>query len=525
MRRLLRPHPECWLGAAARALIACLVVGQAGLPAGAHASTACVQPGSGVGGTGAPQGGIGGTGAPSAGGTGGTGAQADSGLGGTGAVAGGIGGTGAQADSGTGGTGIVGTITGFASVCIGDLEVHFDAATPVSMNGVPSTLNRLAIGQVVAMEAGPGRKGLTARSIAILHALEGPVTRTDAARGVFEVMGQPVRLGPGIQTSRLAPGNAVRVSGLRDARGVVHATRVEPAVGLVEASAIGFLRRVDGLGSLDGLKLAGRAGAAPGAELLVRGKWDGRQLQVREQRSDPSLPFAGRVRDVVVEGLVHDRGDRAMRISGFEVRLEAEIRSRIGRTGDLAEGSRVRVVGRIEPGRRIVATRVEIERGSGNADGRSRQDGRGSGGKTSGNEERAAAGSDGAGSSGRGSGANSSVSESRNETREKAQGRQTESGGKDHGDRATERKETPADRTSRAEKAEKSEKVERAERTERSERTERIEKSDRVEKSDRLERSEKPATGDRSDRTVRTEKPADRTDRSARPESGRDGRH
>ena len=102
---------------------------------------------SGLGGTGvqaykAP-GGIGGTGAVAAAGVGlgGTGIEKDgqSGMGGTGISA--------AAPSGMGGTGIVGVITGFASICVNGVEVHFDDAIPVSDNGQAVTAQRLAVGQ------------------------------------------------------------------------------------------------------------------------------------------------------------------------------------------------------------------------------------------------------------------------------------------------------------------------------------------------------------------------------------------
>jgi hypothetical protein len=100
------------------------------------------------------------------GGIGGTGARAEGGIGGTGARAeGGIGGTGARADGGVGGTGIVGTITGFASVCVNGLEVHYDANTPVTVDGRAAPAGELAIGQVVSAEAEVTQSGLRARGI------------------------------------------------------------------------------------------------------------------------------------------------------------------------------------------------------------------------------------------------------------------------------------------------------------------------------------------------------------------------
>ncbi len=442
-----------------RMLAACALAGIVPLlSAGAIAAQACLQPGSGIGGTGAQQGGIGGTGMPAAGGTGGTGDQADFGV---------------------GGTGIVGTITGFASVCIGELEVHFDSSTPVSMNGRSSSLNRLALGQVVAMEAGAGAKGLTARSIAILNALEGPVTRTEPNRGVFEVMGQPVRLAPAVDVSRITAGSSVRVSGLRDVQGVVHATRVEPAADLRAASAIGLLHRDGAVANLDGLSVAGVGARAAGSELLVRGKWDGRHLQVREWRADPSLPFAGRVRDVVAEGLVHRRSEHGLQISGFEVLLTSAGGQGRDAVSGIVEGSLVRVVGRLEPGRRITARRVEIDRGRSRGGAEDRAGARGPGKN-----------SDDSDDGGRSSGGVYRGSDDR-------RGIDGSKGGKEPGGRG----DGSGDRGSRMEKVDK------------------VEKSDKLEKPEKMDRLEKVEKNGKAETAV------DRAERTVKPESGRSGRN
>lgn len=204
-----------------------------------------IQAPGGTGGTGAAPGGMGGTGIDTDnGGIGGTGAplkKSPGGIGGTGAVAGGVGGTGISNDNGgIGGTGIVGTITGFASICVNGVEVHFNKNVPVSENGIASSSARLAVGQVVAVEAFNTRRGLEAGRISILHAYEGPLTALPRDSMPMRVMGQPVRLANGAQVAAgLRPGDPVRVSGLRDARGEVVASRIDRAPGLKEASAIG----------------------------------------------------------------------------------------------------------------------------------------------------------------------------------------------------------------------------------------------------------------------------------------------
>lgn len=327
----------------------------------ALAVNACVQSEGGIGGTGAPSAsGIGGTGAPGASGLSGTGVAAG-GIGGTGTpLESGIGGTGAPVASGIGGTGIVGTITGFASVCIGDLEVHYDDNTPVSNNGVAGSIRGLAIGQVVAIEAANGSRGLTARSIAVLNALEGPVTRIDAARGTIEVMGQPVRPASGVPLASLALGSSVRISGQRNASGMIIASRIEAAPDLHEASVIGIATTRNGTPAIDGVAVAGNHVGS--GEVLVRGSWDGKRLTIREARKDPSLPFAGRVREVVIDGRVQRRSGNEISIGNL--RVEIGNGTRID-GGDAREGVQVRIRASLDSENRIRATRVQVERSSG----------------------------------------------------------------------------------------------------------------------------------------------------------------
>src|SRR6185369_276269 len=150
----------------------------------AHAQDICataskVNPASapGLGGTGIANGGIGGTGI------------SGGGLGGTGISGTGIGGTGIS-EGGIGGTGIVGVITGFASICVNGVEVHYDADTPVIADGRQGQAGELAVGQVVAVSANGKGAEVAARRIAMIHVLIGPVGMVDADAGRLEVLGQ-----------------------------------------------------------------------------------------------------------------------------------------------------------------------------------------------------------------------------------------------------------------------------------------------------------------------------------------------
>lgn len=346
----------------------CLCIAAALLiPSTIWASAACVAPDGGIGGTGAPaqNGGIGGTGAPRPlenGGVGGTGSPQPAGHGGIG----GIGGTGQQADGGMGGTGIVGIVTGFGSVCVNGLEVHYDATTPVNRNGLPALADQLALGQVIAIEAAGKNGQLRARRISILEALAGPTTQVDVASGQLRVMGQTVKISGDTRLvgvghlDELAVGVALHVSGYRDAADQVVASRLEVARGMDGVSAIGPL---GGMGETVGGVAISRPSAAPaaGTEVLVRGTWDGSRLRVASVQSDPTLPFFGRVDKVVLEGLVLEhRGAGQLRISGFDVHYSAATGIDGGDFGQAQEGLRVRVTGRLDVARRLQAERIEL---------------------------------------------------------------------------------------------------------------------------------------------------------------------
>ncbi len=321
----------------------------------------------GVGGTGAPARGIGGTGAVAVGeGIGGTGAVAvGEGIGGTGAMAAseGIGGTGAVATrEGIGGTGIVGTITGFASICVNGLEVHFEDGIAVTENGLRAGSTRLAVGQVVAIDAGSSARGLEARTISILHAYEGPVTALATGSEPLRVMGQPVWPAAGaVVAEGLRPGEPVRVSGLRDSRGQVVATRIDRAPDLRIASATGA---VAGTGDiLDGLALLATSRAPaldPGRNTLVRGHWTGERLVVTEAHFDPDLPFAGRADNAIVEGLIHTQRADSIAIAGFTASLEAATEWTGAAPDARVEDRRVRLHGTLTGPRELRATRVEF---------------------------------------------------------------------------------------------------------------------------------------------------------------------
>lgn len=305
--------------------------------------------------------------------------EAQGGIGGAGAPLaisaveneGGIGGTGMQAEGGIGGTGIVGTITGFASVCINGLEVNYDDATRVSSNGQAAGIQKLALGQVIAIDAMDAKNGMLARGIDILNAVEGPVTMVKVEGGLVEVMGQQVRLSDatrlgGIATvQEITVGTPLKVSGYRNAANEIIATRIEIAHDMSEVSLVGMVAR-DSAGHyvVSGTPVQAKESMlVVGSEVLVKGKWDGRQFLADSVQPDPSLHFAGHVKQVVVEGLVLERVDgKPMKISGFDIDYSSSTAVAGGSIGQLMQGHLVRITGKMQAGRRLQANRIEMMR-------------------------------------------------------------------------------------------------------------------------------------------------------------------
>ena len=128
---------------------------------------------------------------------------------------------------GLGGTGIVGTITGFGSICVNGVRVQYDAATPVESQGRLVGAETLAIGQVVAVDASGNGPEVKARSISVLYDVIGVITSVDMDKRRVSVMGQVVDLGQlrgGGAAGGLAPGQFIKVSGLRRTDGAVAAS-------------------------------------------------------------------------------------------------------------------------------------------------------------------------------------------------------------------------------------------------------------------------------------------------------------
>ncbi len=282
---------------------------------------------------------------------------------------GGIGGTGArpiapdQDDSGIGGTGIsrgdtgiIGTITGFASICVGGVEIHYDVQSTVQMDGQPAAVDQLAVGQVVEVVAAGTGSEVRAQQIAVHHVVVGPVTRLDVEHGEIDVIGQTVQL-PSPDAGAPADyalGAFVQVSGLRRGDGIIVASRVARAeVGLSHVA--GPVTEVGPQGLVLGrtpVRVEGTVPVSVGDEIRVAGYWDGEALQGTAIESMPRVPFDGRVTRLDIEGYARREPAGQLRVGAFV--LETPHSAPTDALPEVARDARVRVQAVVENGRLVV---------------------------------------------------------------------------------------------------------------------------------------------------------------------------
>ncbi|HMU65213.1 MAG: DUF5666 domain-containing protein [Nitrosomonas sp.] len=317
-----------------------------------------------------PAAGIGGTGSKVAeSGVGGTGIYAGGGIGGTGHPEKGIGGTGSKLaeDGGIGGTGIIGTITGFASVCVNGVEVHYDNNTPVTVDGRLSTARELAVGQVVITRALGSGQEVTAKHIAIVHAAIGPISHINPLTREMHVLGQVVQVTESRDLSNFKPGDWAQISGHRLANGAIVASRIEAATTATDAKINGHITHVDAKGfEVNGARIQHDAKSFPtkvsvGMEIAVAGHWNGNHLQAQHMQIEPTRQAIGQVNHLVIEGYVHAVRGKEINIANQSITLDSKAQVTGDNKEDLKLNQRVQVSGRVGPDQRIIADRVELK--------------------------------------------------------------------------------------------------------------------------------------------------------------------
>ena len=277
----------------------------------------------------------------------------------------GIGGTGINNDDrGIGGTGIVGTITAFGSVIVNGLKVDFDQETVITNDGVLTTEEALNVGQVVAIEATTRNGALQARSISIANAVSGPITAVAATGNQIEVLGQTVALAQGsLKTpapANLQAGQWVTVSGLRNAQGIIVASRVSRrAVGgrisvrgpVTAQTSTGFT-----IGRLSIVAPTAVQTVTAGRTAFAIGALTSTGLRAAQVEIAPSVPFDGQVSRVSIEGHVGRQQGQQVSISGVPIFITDNTAVLGKADNQLSENDRVTVDAVLDNGNAIAET-------------------------------------------------------------------------------------------------------------------------------------------------------------------------
>ncbi|MDR7308288.1 DUF5666 domain-containing protein [Rhodoferax saidenbachensis] len=297
------------------------------------------------------------------------------GLGGTGnlAIRPGIGGTGNLAlEPGIGGTGIVGVITGFASICVNGVEVHYDDATPISDNGIAIRAGVLEVGQLVVVQALGNGDELQARRVALLHLAEGPVDEVDMVRGELRILGQTAHWSARPdQWASMRPGAWVRVSGYRLGNGELLTTHLQPASAQAQVQLTGVAEVRGGNIRIGTAVISTSAlgfwevlrtwwAAAGGKELHVQGEWNGERILANNVRIQPTRALLGTMGRVVLEGYARNAGNDHIDLGQGAIALGGTV-SAAQREALLRDPEqRIRVFGSVDASGHWIAERIEI---------------------------------------------------------------------------------------------------------------------------------------------------------------------
>ena len=274
---------------------------------------------------------------------------------------------------GIGGTGIVGIVTGFGSICVNGLEVEYDDSTAIDSNGAAASPADLAIGQLVVVEATGRGDRLRAERIAVRDAAVGPAFAIDPARGELVVLGQTVRVGSdavlGDRASQrplalgdIAIGNFLAVSGLRQADGIVVATRVDRVAPSDRVSVSGPLRPLErggfGVGELRIANQAAIGANVADRSALVIGRLDAQTGILEATRIEPSVRWQKPPERVAIEGLVQGDSSKGRFRTNF---ADVDASGASAAVGKVKRDDRVIVSGKWSAGGLVLADEIRID--------------------------------------------------------------------------------------------------------------------------------------------------------------------
>lgn len=384
--------------------------------------------------------------------------------------------------NGVGGTGheteVEGVITGFASICVNGLELHYQSSTPIAINGRRAATKDLAVGQVVRIQARGLGDQLAISSLQVRHLMV--ATLQDINNGHALAMGRKVLIDPNAPLpSNLSSGNKIAFSGFAVSDGTIVATRLD-AVPTDSPDSISGEVSKDNQGRLtiDGMAVdAPNADLKPGEIVRAEGRFDeGRFKADRVVRDEPP----SRSERFVIQGLVKQSGRNRLSIGDKKLAVDPAAHPH----HELPKaGTWVRVEGQ-RLGKELLIQKFEVQE-------KILPDRRDAGKKS----------------------ANQHSHQNRHASDEEGDEKQERSKRED----ATEQREKSDEREdfTREGKTEKSEPPERREKTEGPERPEKHDTPERPERPEKRDTPERPERPEKPERTERTERP----ERPERPES------
>ncbi len=274
---------------------------------------------------------------------------------------------GGDEDDGIGGTGIIGPISGFGSLIVNGLRIHYPSnMATIHLNGRPASTAALKIGRMVEILALPHRDGLMAHRIEVRDAVIGPVEAIDRTEQRLRILGQTIYLEPetilpsgqGLQTTleRLQPGTPLRISGLPLADGTLVATRMEPAAAGSHWLVSGRVKALTADHfTIGGLRIQ-RDAQWPdtlqnGRFVLVRGRESGGRFLGKQLQIRPDAPFGSGVKRLVIQGYPRPAArSGAWRIGSLQIDMPAQEQAMLHQ--------RIQLTARIRDGGRLHAERV-----------------------------------------------------------------------------------------------------------------------------------------------------------------------
>ncbi len=231
-----------------------------------------------------------------------------------------------EGESGIGGTGIVGVISGFGSICVNGIEIHYDSKIPIVEDGVLTDFNRLALGQTVSILATSITQNYYAKEIHVLHEVQGVVESVDSNNGVFNVLGQTVHL-PENLLDKITVGDNVVISGNRLTDGSIEAARVEKHDVINHVSLIGTLEVDNSSGNF---RIGNQSIEFPknhtdvkiGDEVRIQGILNDKILRVEKLEQNPRWSFPARVEQLLLQGYVRESTKAQINIDGVKINVK-----------------------------------------------------------------------------------------------------------------------------------------------------------------------------------------------------------